>query len=124
MGFCSCLQPRRDINVAAFRRAHREYKACQLDMRMQIMMINDLLCPACSEGYAGVHIDANMKLFIFKRNPPREHWRQPHYTEFFADDEEVMQTLAGLDLATNTQVSDARWKGLSQNRRQCSAPCC
>jgi hypothetical protein len=74
-----------------------------MDMRLGLQRLNDLECPACSGGMAGVHIDANMKLFTWRRG--REPWRQQHYREFFADDASVQLTLQALDLATGGRVS-------------------
>jgi hypothetical protein len=96
------VQHRREINLKAFRAAHREYKFCQLDLRLGLQRLNDLECPACSAGMAGVHIDCNMKLFTWKRG--REVWRPPHYNELFADDASVQLSLQALDLAMGNQV--------------------
>jgi hypothetical protein len=89
--------------VHAFHCAHSEYKFCQMDLRLSLQRLNDLERPACSGGMAGVHIDANMKLFTWRRG--REPWRQQHYREFFADDASVQLTLQALDLATGGRVS-------------------
>lgn len=97
-----CFQPRRDINVHAFRCAHSEYKFCQSDLRLGLQRLNDLECPACSAGMAGVHIDANMKLFTWRRG--REPWRQQHYSELFAEDASVQLSLQALDLAMGSRV--------------------
>jgi hypothetical protein len=109
-GFSNCaaiapvhtLQARRAINPAAFGRASHEFKACQVDMRLHLQLLNDLVCPACSEGLAAVHIDANLKNFTWDRN--RETWRTPHYTEFFLHEQAVKRTLDALDLATGNKV--------------------
>jgi hypothetical protein len=53
----------------------------RLDLRLGLQRLNDLECPACSGGVAGVHTDSNMKLFTWRRG--REPWRQQHYREFF-----------------------------------------
>ena len=98
----AAVQPRREINMRTFRSAHREYKFCQTDLRLGLQLLNDLECPACSDGMAGVHIDANMKLFTWLRH--RELWRQQHYSEFFADDASVQLSLQALDLATGSTV--------------------
>jgi hypothetical protein len=98
----SAVQPRREINMRTFRSAHREYKFCQTDLRLGLQLLNDLECPACSDGMAGVHIDANMKLFTWLRH--RELWRQQHYSEFFADDASVQPSLQALDLAMGSTV--------------------
>lgn len=86
----------------AFRCAHSEWKFCQLDLRFGLQRINDLECPACSGGFAGVHIDSNMKLYTWLRG--REPWRQQHYSEFFADDASVQLSLQALDLAMGSRV--------------------
>ena len=96
------LQRRRDISVQSFRVAHSEYKFCQQDIRLGIQWLNDLSCPACSEGMAGVHVDSNMKLFTWDRN--RELWREHHYDEFFEQDAHTQLTLSALDLARGTRV--------------------
>ncbi len=98
----AAVQPRREINMRTFRSAHCEYKFCQTDLRLGPQLLNDLECPACSDGMAGVHIDANMKLFTWLRH--RELWRQQHYSEFFADDASVQPSLQALDLATGSTV--------------------
>jgi hypothetical protein len=97
------VQPRRDINITAFRTAHNEYKKCQVDLRLGLQRLNDLECPACSAGMAGVHIDSNVKLFTWQRR--RELWRRQHYSEFFADDSSVQLSLQALDLAMGSRVS-------------------
>ncbi|WIA37247.1 hypothetical protein OEZ86_014193 [Tetradesmus obliquus] len=117
-------QPRREINMRTFRSAHREYKFCQTDLRLGLQLLNDLECPACSEGMAGVHIDANMKLFTWLRH--RELWRQQHYSEFFAADASVQLSLRALDLAMGStcrvpdNVCNGLWAAASdgQQRRQ------
>lgn len=98
----TAAQPCREINVHAFRCAHSEYKFCQMDLRLGLQRLNDLECPACSGGMAGVHVDANMKLFTWRRG--REPWRQPHYCEFFAENQSVQLTLDALDLAMGSRV--------------------
>jgi len=99
------LQPCRNININAFRTAHREFKFCQMDLRRVLGLLDDLICPACSEGYGAVHIDANMKLFTWARK--REEWRTPHY-QLFARDEEVLKRLKALDLATGQRMVSAK----------------
>jgi hypothetical protein len=94
------LQARRAINPAAFGRASHEFKACQVGMRLHLQLLNDLVCPACSEGLAAVHIDANLKNFTCNREP----WRTPHCTEFFLHEQAVKRTLDALDLATGNKV--------------------
>jgi hypothetical protein len=91
------LQPFRAINTRAFRRAVDEYSNCRLDMRLGVQQLDDLTCPACSEGGAAYHIDSNMKLFVWDRN--REPWREQHFREFFAADADVQLTLKATDAA-------------------------
>ena len=98
----AAVQPRREINTTAFRDAHREYKFCQMDLRLGLQRLNDLECPACSAGMAGVHVDANMKLFTWKRG--WEPWRPQHYSEFFAEDASAQLSLQALDLAMGSRV--------------------
>ncbi|WIA35963.1 hypothetical protein OEZ86_004340 [Tetradesmus obliquus] len=95
-------QPRREINVHAFRCAHSEWKFCQMDLRFGLLRLNDLECPACSAGMAGVHIDSNMKLFTWKCG--KEPWWQQHYSEFFADNASVQLSLQALDLAMSSRL--------------------
>ena len=95
------VQPQREINPTAFRDAWQEWKFCQADQRLHMGLINDLSCPACSEGLGAVHIDANMKLFTWQRH--REKWRLPHYS-FFLPDTQVEDTLRAVDKAVGTQV--------------------
>jgi hypothetical protein len=117
------LQARRAINPAAFSRASHEFKACQLDMRLHLQSLNDLVCPACSDGLAAVHVDGNMKLYNWDRN--REPWRKPHYTKFFLQEQAVKCTLDALDLATHNQVG-AHCSSLWTDAAACTAhhTCC
>jgi hypothetical protein len=100
------LQVLRDIGPTAFRTAYDEWKRCQADLRLYLGLINDLICPACSDGLGAVHIDANMKLFTWLRH--REEWRTPHYTEFFRPDDEVKAFLKAVYELIGRQVC-AQW---------------
>lgn len=91
------LQPLRPISADAFRQAAEQYSKCRLDLRLGVMQLNDLDCPACSEGGNAYHIDSNMKLFVWDRD--RETWRQAHFKEFFAQDADVQLTLQASDAA-------------------------
>jgi hypothetical protein len=76
-------------------------------MRLGVQQLDDLTCPACSEGGAAYHIDSNMKLFVWSRN--REPWRERHLREFFAADANVQLTLKATDAArVSSGVSGAR----------------
>lgn len=89
------MQQHRAINKEAFRRGYREFKGCQMDLRLGVQLLNDLQCPACSSGSACVHIDSNMKLFTWNRG--RELWRTPRYKEFFVSDTDVQLTVKAAD---------------------------
>ena len=106
------------INPAAFSRASHEFKACQLDMRLHLQSLNDLVCPACSDGLAAVHVDGNMKLYNWDRD--REPWRKPHYTEFYQQEQTVKCTFDALDLATHNQVG-AHCTSLRTDAAACTA---
>eukprot|EP00775_Hariotina_reticulata_P000077 gene77-biopygen206 len=93
----SLLQQHRAINKEAFRRGYREFKGCQMDLRLGVQLLNDLQCPACSSGSACVHIDSNMKLFVWER--ARELWRTARYKEFFVSDDDVQLTIKAADAA-------------------------
>jgi hypothetical protein len=58
-----------------------------MDTRLLLQLLNDLVCPACSEGLAAAHVDGNQKLFTWDRN--REPFRTPHYPELFLQDQAV-----------------------------------
>lgn len=105
MALCALCKPSvslsvfqvRDINPTAFRTAYEAWKRCKTDLRLYLGLINDLACPACSDGLEAVHVDANMKLFIWQRQ--REAWRSPHYTEMFIPDDtmqDMMKSIYGL----------------------------
>jgi hypothetical protein len=120
------LQPLRAVSTSAFRRAASEFGNCQLDLRLGVQLLDDLLCPACSGGNCAYHIDGNMKLFVWQRL--RELWRAPHSQLFFAGDEDVQLTIQAVDWA---RVSRPRYMSrgvcmLWQFRRHgawlCSAP--
>lgn len=100
----SFLQPWQGISTGAFRRAADEYSSCQLDLRLGIKQLNDLDCPACSEGDTAYHIDSNMKTFVWERG--RQPWRKPHFTEFFADSADVQTTLQAVDVAKVSRLQD------------------
>lgn len=91
------LQPLRSINVGAVRRAAEEYSSCLTDLRLGVKQLNDLDCPACSEGGGTFHIDSNMKLFVWQRR--RQQWREPHFREFVAPDADVQLTIKAVDAA-------------------------
>lgn len=90
-------QPLRRISADAFRRAADEFSSCQLDRRLGVKQLNDLVCPACSKGSWACHIDSNMKLFVWDRM--RQEWREPHFREFFAESAEVQLTIKAVDAA-------------------------
>jgi len=96
------VQVVRDINPTAFRTAYEEWKRCRTDLRLYLGLINDLACPACSDGLEAVHIDANMKLFTWQRQ--RETWRSPHYTELFAADDSMQDMLKSIYGLVGKQV--------------------
>lgn len=96
------LQLQRNVHPSAFRTAWREWKFCTADQRLHLWKINDLVCPACSDGCAGVHVDGNMKLFTWLR--AREPWRPSHFAEFFLADSVVKERLETIDSVTGQQV--------------------
>jgi hypothetical protein len=96
------VQVLREISPTAFRTAYDDWKRCQADLRLYLGLINDLICPACSNGLGAVHIDANMKLFTWLRH--REEWRTPHYSEFFRPDDEVKAFLKAVYELVGRQV--------------------
>lgn len=96
------VQVVRDINPTAFRTAYEDWKRCKTDLRLYLGLINDLACPACSDGLEAVHIDANMKLFTWQRQ--RETWRSPHYTELFVPDDSVQDMLKSIYGLVGKQV--------------------
>ncbi len=69
-----------------------------MDLRLYLTLINDLTCPACSQGCEAVHLDGNFKLFTWSRLN-REPWRSPYYDEFFSADTDISSWMEGLDLA-------------------------
>ena len=92
----------RNMNREAFKRAFLEYSRFQADSRLYLQQINDLECPACSEGLTAVHVDANMKLFTWDRK--RELWRKPYHQQFFVPDEDVVNHIAVLDKVLGSKV--------------------
>ena len=90
------------MDPAAFRTAWREWKFCTADQRLLVAGTNDLICPACSDGCAGVHVDANMKLFTWER--AREVWRRAYFDHFFMCDDTIKQERDATDAVNGQQV--------------------
>ena len=95
-------QVQRQVDAGLFRTAHREWAYHKHDLRRVVGLVDDLACPACSEGCAAVHIDANMKLFTWKRG--REAWREHYFQNVFLPDASVQGQLQAIDAVTGTQV--------------------
>lgn len=111
------LQVLHEIGPIAFRTAYDEWKRCQADLRLYLGLINDLICPACSDGLGAVHIDANMKLFTWLRH--REEWRTPHYDEFFRPDDEVKAFLKSVYELVGRQVCEEQLRHAVLCSRAC-----
>lgn len=101
---CCCVyartlpsQPAKGINHHAFDDAWRAYALAMADVRKGIRLLIDTVCPACSDGCNAIHIDGNLKLFVWERL--RELWCLLHCHDFFIDSGAAQLTLAVMDKA-------------------------
>ena len=75
-------------------------------MRLRLQGINDLECAACYPGPHTLHIDANMKLYVWDRQ--RQAWRSPYHAGLlFQSTEECQQHMRDID----TAIGSAKVRG-------------
>lgn len=91
-----------DIDQEGFTRAYIEYRAADLALHEQCMLICSLDCPACNGSPHAVHIDGNHKLFNWGHVKGRTRVPITSGVLFFHQ-EPVMQHLEYLDLAISKQ---------------------
>lgn len=73
-----------------------------MDKRREIQQINDLQCAACSPRPHTLHIDANMKLYVWDRQ--RQPWREPYHSGvLFQDSDECQQHMQDIDNALGNE---------------------
>lgn len=92
-----------EINQSGFTASFTEWQYMQHDRRNFIQCINELTCAACQPAPHSLHIDANMKLFVYARN--REPWRERYHSELFLPSELVVQHIKDIDAAMGKQVT-------------------
>lgn len=102
----ACLSPLPQallINRTAFRLAHSEWKKLQVETRMHVGQLDDLVCPACLPGERALHGDGNQKLFTWSRG--REASRGPYYKGvLFADAELVDRDMKAVSQILGNEV--------------------
>lgn len=98
-----CLQGE-PINASAFSASYIEWRYCQHDVRSGIQCVDELVCAACQPAPHSVHVDANMKLFVYGRG--REPWRLPYHAGLlFLCSAEGVEHMKTTDIALGTKVS-------------------
>lgn len=75
----------------------------QHDIRDCIQLNADLQCAACSPTPHSLHIDANMKLFVYDRH--REPWREAYHAgQLFLPSGDCVQHMQDIDRVMGKQV--------------------
>lgn len=100
------------INRTAFRAAHSEWKKLQVETRMFVAQLNDLVCPACLLGARALHGDGNQKLFTWARG--REALIEAYYkgvlfacSDLVARDMKVVSKILGTEVSTPMGMPEA-----------------
>jgi hypothetical protein len=92
-----------ELNASGFMASFTEWRYMQHDKRLHIQRIDELKCAACQPAPHSLHIDANMKLFVYDRKC--EPWREAYHAErLFLSSELVVQHIKDIDAAMNKQV--------------------
>lgn len=93
------------INQTTFTGAYLEWSYLEVDKRRELQQIQDLQCAACWPRPHTLHIDANMKLYVWDRQ--RQAWREPsHSGVLFQDSAECQEHMRDIDNALgNERVS-------------------
>ena len=72
------------------------------EKRRNVQYINDFECPACYPHPHSLHVDSNMKLYVWDRH--KELWRTSYYDgAFIIPDAHVEAHLQYLDLAMDNR---------------------
>lgn len=91
------------INRDAFTVAHAEWKKLQLETRMHVGQLNDLVCPACVPGERSLHGDGNQKLSTWARD--RQASREPYYQDvLFVSADLVDKDMKAVDKVLGKEV--------------------
>lgn len=81
-----------------FKTAYSEWKYQGHSERVILMLIEDLECPACTPELHSIHIDANMKLIVWRQH--YEGHRVSYYVgTFLHNSVDVMEHLRTVDVA-------------------------
>ena len=92
------------MNATGFTTSFQEWQYMEHDKRLSIQCIDELACAACQPIPHSLHIDANMKLFVYDRK--REPWREAYLADrLFLSSELVVQHINDLDAAMGKQVT-------------------
>ena len=90
------------VNQTSFTAAYLEWSYSEADKRREIQQINDLQCAACSPRPHTLHVDANMKLYVWNRQ--RQAWREPYHSGvLFQDSNECQQHMQDIDNALGNE---------------------
>ena len=71
-----CMLQEQAINATTFTQCCMEWRYMQLDTRLRLLGLKNMACAACQPHPHSVHIDANMKLYVWDRR--RQPWRQSY----------------------------------------------
>ncbi len=86
------------INQDTFSDCYLEWRYKEGDLRLRVQGINDLDCPACFPAPHTLHIDANMKLYVWDLH--RQLWREEYHAGLlFQSMEECQQHMREIDAA-------------------------
>ena len=97
----ACLQGAPPIKQQIFQTVFNEYRFREHSKRFTMQHINEFECPACWPHPHSLHVDGNMKLSTWDRN--REMFRHYYNGAFFLADQDVLQHLDCMDLATGAR---------------------
>ena len=84
------------INQNSFTIAYLEWQYLKADKRRNLQQINDLQCAACSPWPHTLHIDANMKIYVWnrQRQPRRKSY---HNGVLFQDSDECRDHMQDIE---------------------------
>ena len=84
------------IQQPSFMPAFLEWQHMQQDKRFVMQGLNDFVCPACYPAPHSLHVDANMKAFVWDHS--RQPWRAAYHTGLlFQDSSEAVEHMTTVD---------------------------
>ena len=87
------------ITETTFQVAYAEYWRHQQEIAIMYSLLVPIGCPACSPSPSSVHIDGNMKLFVYDHGYDMYTQLKPYFDWLFGDDKEVLAHINMTDQA-------------------------